>query len=85
MVNKWEVIGKLKASSYRIKVLHALSEKPKSPKELEKDLNIKISHISRTLKELEKLGLVKCLNPGLRKGKIYSVTKLNKLAKVSQS
>ena len=33
-----------------------------------------MSHISRTLKELEKLGLVKCLTPEIRKSKFYSIT-----------
>ena len=75
MVINWELVGKIKASSYRLKVLNALKEREKIPTELSKELNIKISHISRALSELEGLELVECLNPELRKGKIYSVTK----------
>jgi len=33
-----------------------------------------MSHTSRTLKELEKFGLVKSLTPQIRKSKIYSIT-----------
>lgn len=49
-----------------------------TPRELEKEAKIKISHISRALKELSELGLVKCLTPDTRRSKIYSITKLGK-------
>jgi len=75
MVNKWVAIGKIQASDYRTKVLMSLKEKPKTPTILEKELDIKMSHVSRTLNELLKIGLIKCLNPTLRKGKLYLITK----------
>jgi DNA-binding MarR family transcriptional regulator len=74
MVSKWELLSKVSASSYRVKVLEQLSKSPKTPKQLSKLTNIKMSHISRTLKELEKLGLIKCLTPEIRKNKFYSLT-----------
>ncbi len=77
MVNKWELIGFVQASNYRKKVLKALDE-PNTPNSLEKELNIKISHISRTIKELIKINLVKCHTPKLRKGKIFQITKEGK-------
>jgi DNA-binding MarR family transcriptional regulator len=74
MVSKWELLGKISASTYRVKVLEELNKSPKTPKQLSKLTNIGMSHISRTLKELEKLGLVKCLTPEIRKSKFYSIT-----------
>ena len=56
MVNKWVAIGKIQASDYRTKVLMSLKEKPKTPTILEKELDIKMSHVSRTLNELLKIG-----------------------------
>lgn len=74
MVSKWKLIGKVTASDYRVRVLKQLSTSPKTPKQLSKLTNIKMSHISRALKELKKLGLVKCLTPEIRKNKFYSIT-----------
>ncbi len=78
MVNKWYLVGKVNASTYRIKVLKELNNNNKTPSELENILKIKISHISRALTELTEIGLVKCLTPELRKNKIYSITKKGK-------
>jgi DNA-binding MarR family transcriptional regulator len=74
MVSKWELLSKVSASGYRVKVLEQLSKSPRTSKQLSKLANIKMSHISRTLKELEKLGLIKCLTPEMRKSKFYSIT-----------
>ena len=76
MVSKWYLISKTKSSSYRKNILILLHKKEMTPRELEKETKIKISHISRALKELSKLGLVKCLTPSIRRSKIYSITKL---------
>ena len=78
MVNKWELKGKVDASSYRKRVLSKLNEDVFAPKELEKNLDIKMSHISRTLAELENMKLIKCITPELRKGKQFRITKLGK-------
>jgi len=75
MVNKWDLRGKISASVYRKRVLSKLNEGVFTPKELEKDLNIKMSHVSRTLTELQKLNLIECLTPALRKGRQYRITK----------
>lgn len=78
MVNKWELKGKVSASNYRKSVLSKLNEGAFAPRELEKSLGIKISHISSTLGELQELGLIVCLTPSLRKGKQYGITKLGR-------
>lgn len=78
MVNKWELAGKVHSSSYRYEVLLKLAETHKIPTQLSKELNIKMSHISRTLTELVNLGLIESLTPELRKSKMYRITKLGK-------
>jgi len=78
MVNIWELIGFLRSSNYRLKVLKSLSDKEHTPSEIEKNTGIKISHVSRTLKEITDKKLAECLNPKLRKGKLYKITKLGK-------
>lgn len=75
---KWHLIGTIKSSNYREKVLRELTENTQTPKWLAKKTNIKFSHISTVLTELQKLKLIKCLTPELRKGRIYSITKLGK-------
>ena len=75
MVRKWELSGIVQSSSYRTRILESLKD-AKTPSRLEQELNIKISHVSRTLKELTSLKLIKCHSPSLRKGKFYQITKL---------
>lgn len=70
MKKDWEKVAFVRASKYRKQILDALSE-PKTPTELAKITGQNVSHISRTLKELQKKKLVKCLTPNLRKGKLY--------------
>lgn len=78
MGDKWELIGKIKSSEWRLKVLKSLGNNMKLPSELSKETNISSSHISEVIKELTKMKLIECKNPKLRKGKIYSITKLGK-------
>ena len=44
------------------------------PSELSLELGLHISQITRNLIELEKRSIVRCLTPGLRKGRIYTLT-----------
>jgi len=78
MVNKWELIGKIKSSNWRLRVLIILNENMKTPIELSKKANISSSHISEVIKDLMKMKLIECKNPNLRKGKIYAITKIGK-------
>lgn len=70
----WELLGYLKASQYRQKILLALDKANKTPKELKDEIGYYMSHISHTLKELRERNLVTCLTPNLYRGKIYSIT-----------
>lgn len=70
----YKVIGKVIASDHRLKVISILSEGARTPIHISKALNLDLSHISKTIHELESLGLVECKNPELRKGRLYSLT-----------
>ncbi len=54
-------------------ILLSLS-KPKTPTQLAKELNLSLPHVSRALKELEKEGLITCLTPNEKVGRIYKRT-----------
>ena len=62
------------SSSYRTKVLNSIAKSPNIPTKIAEDCNIRISHISNTLKELKEHNLIKCINPEASKGRIYSLT-----------
>ena len=70
----WEEAGIVKASEIKQNILVLLLEQPQTPKDISKSLDKHISQISRNLRILEKRGLVKCLNPQLKKGRFYATT-----------
>jgi predicted transcriptional regulator len=78
MEKNWEKIGYVLAGKYRIQVLLSLNERPMTPKEISRRTNLYLSHVSLTIKELTKSGLVECLTPNLRRGRIYSLTSMGK-------
>lgn len=64
----------VKQSKYRTKVFEALDGYPKMPNEIAKKADIVPNHVSVTLKQLKKHGLVECMNPEVRKGRLYRLT-----------
>jgi len=70
----WDLISFVTSSTLRFKLIIELNKEEKIPSKLSESLKIPISHISKTLSELEKKDLVKCLTPSRRKGKFYSIT-----------
>jgi len=58
--------------------LQLLAEKKKSQAELHHESRMYRTHVRRTLIELQKRKLVKCLNPKDRIYKIYQITNLGK-------
>jgi len=72
----WTRVAKVKASAHRKKILCQLvDQSPKTPSELRDLTDIAISHVSTKLQELVNWGLVVCLTPNIRRGKLYSITK----------
>ena len=69
-------------SKYRSKVMKALEDDVKIPSQIAKDSEIKQNHISKVLSELKAHELVECINPEVRKGRLYRLTdKGNELVK----
>lgn len=81
----WDDVGYVLASKNRKAILSALEE-PKTPTMLAKSLNLNLANVSRTLTELDSGGLVVCLTPKKRVGKIYALTKkgASTLAKIKK-
>ena len=75
MTKSDRLLGYIKASSYRSKIIRALEGKKLTPIEIAKETNIPLSHVSNTLAELLEKDLVVCLTPELKKGRLYDLTK----------
>lgn len=61
-------------SKYRTKVMKALEDDVKIPFQIAKDSEIRQNHISKVLSELKAHELVECINPEVRKGRLYRLT-----------
>ena len=61
-------------SKYRLKVMKALEDDVKIPSQIAKDSEIRQNHISKVLSELKAHELVECINPEVRKGRLYRLT-----------
>ncbi|MBQ6512753.1 transcriptional regulator [Methanobrevibacter sp.] len=61
-------------SSYRIKVLKSINDDVKMPKEIAEDSGILPNHISNVLRQLKEKDIVECLNPEVRKGRLYRLS-----------
>ena len=72
---QWKIYGFITVSKIRKNILLSLKEKPMLPSELTKRLDLDKSQVSRSLKELESIGMIKCLTPNHHKGRVYSLTK----------
>ena len=67
-------ISYVKISEYRSKVMKALEDDIKIPSKIAKDSDIRQNHISKGLAELKAHELVECINPEVRKGRLYRLT-----------
>lgn len=61
-------------SSYRLKVLKSIGEDVKMPKEIAEDSGILPNHISNVLRQLKDKEVVECINPNVKKGRIYRLS-----------
>ncbi len=64
----------IQISTYRTKVMKSLSEDIKMPSQISRDTDIYQNHISNVLRQLKEHDLVECLNPEVRKGRLYCLT-----------
>jgi len=67
-------ISYVKISTYRTKAMKALEDEVKIPSAIAKDSGIRTNHISKVLGELKEHELVECINPEVRKGRLYRQT-----------
>lgn len=77
MVN---AISLLKSSEYRLKIVQAIGNDTLTPSEIANKTKIRLNHVSMFLKELKDKNIVKCLNEGARKGRLYELTEVGKNA-----
>lgn len=61
-------------SKYRTNVMKSLYGEVKIPTVIAKDSGIRTNHISKVLAELKAHELVECINPEMRKGRLYRHT-----------
>lgn len=69
----WKAVSFILASKER-QALLAILEAPRTPTQLAKLLGMSQPNISHKLKDLQDNGLVECVNPENRKGRIYRLT-----------
>ena len=67
-------ISYVEISTYRTKVMKSLDDEEKIPSQIAKDSDILQNHISAVLKQLKEHELVECINPEVRKGRLYRHT-----------
>ena len=67
-------ISYVQISSYRTKVMKSLDDDVKIPSQIAKDSNILQNHISAVLRQLKEHELIECINPEVRKGRLYRLT-----------
>lgn len=73
----WKQVGFVLRSEQRKRIV-LLLKSPKTPSQLAKTLKSSISNISLKLIDLEKQGIIECVNPKEKKGRIYDLTKTGK-------
>lgn len=71
-----ELLRHVRKSTYRIRVMKAIGKDIKMPMEISKESKIVPNHVSNVLRELSDKGIVVCLNPKNRKGRLYKLTDL---------
>ena len=61
-------------SKYRAKVMKSLDGEVLIPSQIARNSGIRTNHISKVLAELKAHELVECINPEVRKGRLYRLT-----------
>jgi len=67
-------ISYVNISKYRTKVMKSLNGEILIPTQIAKNSGIRTNHISKILSELKAHELVECINPEVRKGRLYRLT-----------
>lgn len=75
--DNWNDISFIIRSKHRKKILNLL-DKPQTPTKIREKTKLHFNSVSRILVELEKKGLVMCLNPTQKLIRFYQITKKGK-------
>jgi len=75
-----ELAGFIVRSEYRKKVFKEI-DKIIRPSQIAKKLDIRLTHITRELRFLKQKGLIECINPQERVGRLYQLTTKGKFLK----
>ena len=71
----WSDFSFVVSSGYRERVLTSLAPRPKVPRQVAEETDLRIVHVSRALRELADHGLVECLTPEVKaRGRLYGLT-----------
>ncbi len=68
-----KLYGWVLRGSQRRMILQCLN-RPKSPTLIKEETKIKFSNVSDVLRAMEKVGVVECLNPSEKMGRLYQLT-----------
>ena len=79
----WNEVGFVLASEPRRSILIQLSRSAKTPKQLSEECDIAINHISNYLKQLAEKDMITCLNPEMKKGRLYETTEKGKMVAIA--
>ena len=67
-------VSYVQISTYRRKVMKTLEDEVKMPSQIANDADIRQNHISNVLRQLKEHELVECINPEVKKGRLYRHT-----------
>ena len=76
----WSLVGFIKISSTRFKIMQTLQNKHLMPSEITQRTEIIPSQVSIALRDLKAKKLVKCVNEKTKKGRMYCTTPLGEKA-----
>ena len=72
-------ISYVNISKYRTKVMKSLDGEVLIPTQIAENSGIRTNHISKVLAELKAHELVECINPEVKKGRLYRQTDKGKI------
>lgn len=74
MINVDDKFKYVNKSSYRVRVLKSIGDDVKMPRDIASESGILPNHISNVLKQLRDNDIVECINPEVRKGRLYRLS-----------
>jgi len=74
----WRLYSFVLRGKLRKSIMMSLKVRPKVSSEIARELKTSLPNISKAMNELKKKGLVECLTPELKVGRVYALTKIGK-------